>query len=251
MSKLYAIPDIHGRMDLLEQLLKKLLEEEQLDLSKDSLVFLGDMIDRGPRSKDVLDKIRELTEKHPKSVIALAGNHEWLAIDAMTQGYDEFYLWMLNGGNSTLESFGHNARDLGVLPTEYVKWMASLPLFYETKYFFFSHAPVENEDNRKSEFKGKPFSKNELIWTYHLPEGLYARNFPAKIGVCGHVHALRDGILRPRFYDHYIFADAGCGCSADAPLVAIEVNSEKVIYSCPDELNTPSELPSKHPESVL
>jgi hypothetical protein len=53
-----------------------------------------------------------------------------------------------------------------------------------------------------------------------------------KIGVCGHVHQLRNGVLEPRLYDHYIFADAGCGCMNDgsAPLVAIEVKTRRVIY---------------------
>lgn len=227
MGRLFAIPDIHGRYDLLKALLHKLYTEYSLDLSVDKIIFLGDMIDRGPQSKEVIDAIWELTIEHPDNVIALAGNHEWLAIDAHTKG--ERWLWEVNGGDKALDSFG------GMMPDEYIHWMAQLPLYRTEPGFFFSHAPAPRENRRKPENQGEAFTREELTWTYHPDEFGVAREFAdGVIGVCGHIHALRKGVASPRFYDHYIFADAGCGCAKHAPLVAIEVRSKEVIYARPE-----------------
>ena len=237
--RIWCVPDIHGRLDLLNPLLDKLYAEENLDLSVDKLLFLGDMIDRGSDSKGVLDKIRDLTLLHQHNVVALAGNHEWLAIDAhIRPSYDTEYIWHINGGVQTLNSFqdpytpGHTPKRM---PDDYVRWMASLPLKHEESGFFFSHAPVPRENRRNIMYRGtKDFAKEELIWTYDNDEFGVARvHGPGIVGVCGHIHRLREGCLEPRFYDHYIFADAGCGCSARAPLVAIEVKSRKVISAWP------------------
>jgi serine/threonine protein phosphatase 1 len=250
-SRLFAIPDIHGRLDLLNKLLDILFTTHLLDLAVDKLVFMGDMIDRGPQSKQVLDKIRELEANHPDNVIVLAGNHEWLAIDAyINPTEDNQYLWHRNGGIATLESFGvytdknpsgpYGMGDAGwfahgKLPEDYVRWMAKLPLKHEEPGFFFSHAPVPRENRRNIMWRGtKDFSKSELTWTYDRDEfGIARVHDNGVIGVCGHIHQLDRGVIEPRFYDHYIFADAGCGCSDRAPLVAIEVNTREVIYARP------------------
>jgi hypothetical protein len=234
---LYAIPDIHGRLDLLTQLWETLETAHSLDLTKDKVIFLGDMIDRGADSKGVLDFVKEKLEKHPGHVVALDGNHEWLAINASMKGYDDYYLWMMNGGEQTLKSFAVDAVEgMKKMPDDYVKWLASLPLKHEEPGFFFSHAPAPRESYRLVINRDQEFTKEELTWTYHRDEFGIARNHGnGVIGVCGHVHALRKGVKAPRFYDHYIYADAGCGCHPEAPLVAIEVNTQQVIYAWPAE----------------
>lgn len=232
MSRLYAIPDIHGRADLLAVLLEKLTAEESFDPREDKLIFLGDMIDRGPDSKTVVENIRRLCQAFP-NVIALRGNHETLCIDAHTSptSNEKIELWMWNGGGPTVKSWG------GEIPHDVLEWIESLPLYHEEPGFFFSHAPAPRERLRKDHLRGKPFDLNELTWTYSPDEFGVARvHDNGVIGVCGHIHALQRGSAKPRFYDHYIFADAGCGCSPRAPLVAIEVRSRKVVTAHPDEL---------------
>lgn len=225
MGRIFAVPDIHGRADLLARLMTRLDAEAALDLNTDHLVFLGDMIDRGPNSAGVV-KIIQLTQAaHPDHVIVLGGNHEWLAIDAVTNPtLDNRYLWDVNGGGRTLRSFGPDG-----IPDETVKWMAALPLSFEKDGFFFSHAPVPAERYRLKSNQGQPFTKEELIWTYGPDEEDIARDMrPTTIGVCGHIHQLQRGIKEPRFYGHYYFLDAGCGCSPFAPLCAVEVKSKTV-----------------------
>lgn len=233
LQRIFAIPDIHGRFDLLDKLLATLREEAKLDLGEDKLIFLGDMIDRGPDSYRVLAEIRNYQDGSPENVVVLAGNHEWLAIDACTQRTESAMdLWKWNGGDATVRSFKKGLKPF--LPDDWVKWMAALPLSHEEPGFFFSHAPVPLEMDRNSSMRGKPFSKQELIWTYESDEGRYARNMlPETIGVCGHVHRLRHGCQEPRFYEHYYFLDAGCGCQMSAPLVAVEVRSKQIWWARP------------------
>lgn len=232
-GRLFAIPDIHGRRDLLDALLDQLFQREKLDLSKDKLIFLGDMIDRGKDSKGVLDKIRSLAEANPETVIALAGNHEYLMLNACVRcRMHDFELWLINGGGETLQSFPGEKVDEDTL-----RWVAKLPLFHEEPGFFFSHAPVPKEEFRRAENRGKPFTLEELTWTYHDPETWISRDMTdeGKIGVCGHIHALRYGVMAPRFRDHYWFLDSGAGCSVKAPLVAVECRSQEVFWAWPIE----------------
>ena len=239
MSRIYCIPDIHGRFDLLSPLMEKLIREENLDLSVDKLIFLGDLIDRGEDSKGVLDFIRELTELYPNNVVALAGNHEWLCIDAhIKPNMDTEYLWHVNGGGNTLNSFAIDGYVPKKLPEDYIRWMAFLPLKHEEPGFFFSHAPVPKESYRNIMYRGTTdFQPEELIWTYNPDEWGVARDHKnGVIGVSGHIHQLSKGIMKPRFYDHHYYLDSGCGCSAKAPLVAVEIASKKVIYMWPKDL---------------
>jgi hypothetical protein len=206
-----------------------------LDLTKDKLVFLGDMIDRGPESKGALDFIRDLLVKHTNNVVALGGNHEWMAINThMKPNFENRHLWLMNGGDATLASFGPNTKNM---PDDYIKWLASLPLSHREGNFFLSHAPVPRENRRKWFYQGQAeIDKAELLWSYpedHDEPGFARDHGNGVIGVCGHVHHLWDGLMEPRLYDHYYYLDAGCGCSPKAPLIACELNSQKIIYAWP------------------
>jgi hypothetical protein len=234
MSRIFAIPDIHGRLDLLNKLMEKLYVEQKLDLSVDKLIFLGDMVDRGSDSYGVIEFIKRLQEIRPDNVIALAGNHEWMMIHYYIRGTNEDKeLWEWNGGLQTIDSYqraGFNK------PSEdHLRWLAFLPLKHEEPGFFFSHAPAPREAYRNIMNRGLPdFTPDELTWTYHTDERGVARDFGNGIvGYCGHIHALRQGIMAPRFYDHYVYLDSGCGCSPKAPLVAAECGTKNVVYAWP------------------
>ena len=240
MSRLYVIADIHGRKDLMDNLLNDLIKSGKLDLNVDKLIFTGDYIDRGPDSASVIFKLMELEKDYPGRVICLSGNHEWMAILYYARGkqQDDANLWLGNGGKETIESYeflGHTD-----MIADHVKWLSQLPLKHEEPGFFFSHAPAPAEWARSYVSKGLEYTPDELIWTYHPDERRLATVHPnGVIGVCGHIHQLKKGILAPRFYDHYIYADAGAGCSEKAPLCAIEVNTREVIYAWPPKASAP------------
>ena len=77
-GRTFAIGDVHGDIVALKTLLSRLPTLDDLD----TLVFLGDYIDRGPRSKDVIDFVREVQQRAPMKVVTLRGNHEdgWLRV---------------------------------------------------------------------------------------------------------------------------------------------------------------------------
>ncbi len=237
-QRIFAIPDIHGRVDQLEALIDKLDKEAKLDLTRDRLVFLGDMIDRGPYSNQVIERIRGMQQGSPNHVTVLAGNHEDLALAACDRE-EHLELWLVNGGGKTLESYGlswYTASEGGIepemlLPKGVQRWLKALPTSYQQDGFFFSHAPLPKEKHRLKSNQGKPFTREELTWTYGDDEPDLARDMtPKHIGVCGHIHQLRRRIFEPRLYDHYYFLDAGAGCGLGAPLFAMEVKS-KTLYS--------------------
>jgi serine/threonine protein phosphatase 1 len=247
MFRIFAIPDIHGRNDLFQPLLKKLKDEHLLDFATDRLIFMGDMIDRGSDSKGVLDTIRALERDYPHAVVVLKGNHEVLCLNALRRGrWYDFSLWThpANGGHKTLASFSVGEQDpnpgkQNPIPDDYLDWMDSLRLFHEEQGFFFSHAPCPKDKDRAPHLRNRPLEPCELVWTYIQDERGKSRHHKDKdgnklVGVCGHIHRLQAGLFTPRYYQHYLFLDAGCGCSDKAPLVCTEVKSRTPIEVWPE-----------------
>lgn len=233
MGRLFSIADIHGRLDLLNKLLETLYTQHSLDLTKDKIVFTGDYVDRGPDSYGVLSRLKKLEEDHLGHVIVLAGNHEWINIMYYARGSeDDKWLHDNNGGPETKLSYqlaGYNA-----MTQDHLQWLSKLPMFYTEPGFHFSHAPVPRESYRNIALRGTDITPDEYMWTYHPDEPGVAKDFGNNVvQVVGHIHALRKGILAPRFYSHVIYGDAGCGCSPKAPLCAIEVKTREVIYAWP------------------
>lgn len=100
MKNYWVIGDIHGEIGLLERLL------DAIDKSEPSeVVFVGDYIDRGPASRQVVDRIRNLEGK----VTCLMGNHELMMLDALEDmgfGGSPTEIWYYNGAEATVQSFG-------------------------------------------------------------------------------------------------------------------------------------------------
>jgi serine/threonine protein phosphatase 1 len=105
-QRIYAIGDIHGRLDLLDRLLRmiRLDSEEREPLARQTIIFLGDYIDRGPDSRAVIDRL--LTGVPGGfECIHLKGNHEDILLRSLTDP-GMLPMWMGNGGTETLLSYG-------------------------------------------------------------------------------------------------------------------------------------------------
>ena len=105
--KKYAISDIHCCLETFKKLLQKIKYSKQ-----DELYILGDLIDRGPSSKGVIDYIFELKAQGFK-VECTRGNHEQMMLDGIYD-LDKRRRWLINGGSNTVESF--NVNDLKEIP---------------------------------------------------------------------------------------------------------------------------------------
>ena len=134
MKNVFAIGDIHGCMDKLRSLIDKI----DIDFDHDTLVFLGDYIDRGSGSFEVVEYLIDLKKKYPK-IVFLKGNHEDM-LEKYINGPDK-YTYLLNGGQQTLESYmKKSSSGIPVIPHKHLKFFESLALFYETDNYIFVHA---------------------------------------------------------------------------------------------------------------
>ena len=135
MKRIFAIGDIHGCYDRL----KKLMAKIPIDFSHDTLVFIGDYIDRGPHSVEVVDYLIRLQSRIPQ-VVFIKGNHEDM-LDKFISGADR-YTYLLNGGQQTLDSYLTKPAqsDSFPIPPDHMAFFKSLRLFYETDKFIFVHA---------------------------------------------------------------------------------------------------------------
>lgn len=98
MNRKFAIGDIHGCYDKLMSLMDKI--SPTID---DTIIFLGDYIDRGPQTRDVIDYLIKLNEV--TNCIFLTGNHEQMLLDYINDQNDDMFLY--TGGYATLESYGN------------------------------------------------------------------------------------------------------------------------------------------------
>ena len=110
---LIAVGDVHGRADLLRQLVA-LSERRYGDRAR--FVFLGDYVDRGPDSRAVIDELLTLRRRRPGSVF-LKGNHEQAMLDFLAEP-EEGIAWLEWGGRETLASYGVTAELLGDHPAD-------------------------------------------------------------------------------------------------------------------------------------
>jgi serine/threonine protein phosphatase 1 len=155
MERIFAIGDIHGCYDPLIQLLGAI----PIDWSRDRLIFMGDYIDRGPQSFEVVQHLVELQQRQPGTVF-LKGNHEQMLLDYLA-GRDRLTsLDKYNGGQQTLDSYLRHAGGPGryPIPDAHLRFFDSLRLMFETEKYIFVHAGLR---------KGLPMERQrpeDLLW---------------------------------------------------------------------------------------
>lgn len=138
MNKIFAIGDIHGCFEKLQ----RLILEIKADPVNDTLVFIGDYIDRADGGRDVVDYILKL-KKNFQNVICLRGNHESMLLRYLDGVEEDIYL--ANGGFATLKAYGISRSDAPKvrkkkIPPDHLKFFKTLLPYYETDQFIFVHA---------------------------------------------------------------------------------------------------------------
>lgn len=166
-DSLFVISDIHGCATELRLLLNK------LPLTRHSkLVFLGDYINRGPNSREVIDTILELSGFC--EVVALKGNHEQMMLDFISNPKSpQAGMFIYNGGGATLANYQvHGSKRIDI-PKEHVDFFCSLSLFHEEEDYFFVHAglpdipiPTINPDEHQTQLLWirKEFLNSQYDW---------------------------------------------------------------------------------------
>lgn len=144
--KTFALGDIHGELEHLLEALAYVSETAAADRPEEPVlvVFLGDMVDRGKHSKQVLDVIRNGPPKAHHVWVPLLGNHDDMFLRAMRGDPLLWETWMNHGGAETLQSFGLPGRDWTEardrVDPVYKDWLGSLSLFAEDSKRIFVHA---------------------------------------------------------------------------------------------------------------
>jgi len=189
MSNLFAVGDIHGHFIELTGLMETLVSEGGLQPETDTVVFLGDYVDGGPATRQVIDQLIAWEEAYPHWVF-LKGNHEDLMLDALVYNgrtYGDYYLWWNQGGRATAQSYlphDASAYERAIMqPTEFIRtdhleWLNTRPLRHEQDGFLFVHAgfrPPYHLDAQREE---------DMLW---IREGFFNRrhNFGKPV-VFGH-----------------------------------------------------------------
>lgn len=227
MREHWVIPDIHGCAKTLKALIEDLIKPSKHDW----LYFLGDYIDRGPSSKEVVDYLMHL-QREDYNLRLLLGNHE----DYLIRSYeDELNLksflgikqnnrkkkeWLFHGGKQTMESF--KVSDLAQFPVEYIEWMKHLEYYIELDKYILVHAGLNFKiDN--------PFTdKESMLWIREFQ--VDSKKISKKRVIHGHVPVSLEFIDLSIRNKTYKFIDLDNGCymykrDGYGNLVALELNS--------------------------
>lgn len=159
MSLTYAIADLHGRYDLLIKALNTVFRRP----GGGTVITLGDYVDRGPESRQIISHLMTLRDAPQKGwkVICLKGNHEDIMLQALRDP-SKMGWWLQNGGGRTLASYG------GEVSIDHIRWIDALPLYHEDPNYVFVHAwahptmPLAEQVDLKC-YHGEP----AMFWTLY------------------------------------------------------------------------------------
>ncbi|MET3793910.1 metallophosphoesterase [Aquamicrobium terrae] len=187
--RLYAVGDVHGRLDLLEAFHRHVAAEIEADAPPDwRVVHLGDYTDRGPDSKGVLAFLAEAQARDTRNVL-LAGNHD-LGLLEFIDRPEPYGLFMTNGGIETAASYGvhwsrfgfpvedqaalsaFHAALLAAMPPAHIDLLRSLTTSFACGDFFLCHAGVRPGIALERQ------SRDDLVWIrgeFHHHSGLYPK----------------------------------------------------------------------------
>jgi serine/threonine protein phosphatase 1 len=231
--RVYAIGDIHGRADLLEDLLQQIDVDCRLyPSSRPIVVFLGDYIDRGPASREVLDLL--LGCARTKEGVFLKGNHETFVHRFLSQPaiLDE---WRLYGGLETLVSYGLKpsinpdipertelAEELArAIPKTHLKFLESLDLSFSCGDFLFVHAGIRPGVSIRKQ------REEDLLWIRE--EFLFCEQQFEKFVVHGHTP-----VPTPDIRSNRINIDTGAFATGRLTCIVIEGTSIEPLMDARD-----------------
>ena len=188
MSNLYAVGDIHGQIHMLEALVERVPFQEE-----DEIVFLGDYIDRGRDSKAVVDLLIRFKREYPKAVF-LRGNHEDMLLDYLSGGGSYHPgVYLMNGGDATLENYRDEGGDV-LVPPEHLEFFNALEWIHTSRGFIFVHAglrpgvPIDRQDPMdlvwiREEFLHAGYDFGKPVIFGHTPGWEIKNELPLYLGI--------------------------------------------------------------------
>jgi len=208
-----------------------LLDLMPRDGSQDKLIFLGDLIDRGPDVPGCVELVRELCSREPERVICLRGNHEQMLLDFLD---DENLIWLesATGGDRTFEQYTatplrlrveadfNYARDLLAqkIPDAQIEFLRQLPLYHEDDFALYVHAGLESGKHPSES------SPHSLLWTRDMD---FYKSYHGKPCVFGHTPTaflpLRGRLGRHGIYVFHSAIGIDTGYNLQSPLSCLSL----------------------------
>jgi serine/threonine protein phosphatase 1 len=174
-----AVGDIHGKLDLFNELLVAMNYQPHVDF----LVLIGDLVDRGENSKGVVERSMQLKQEAPETVVILKGNHEVMLLNSVTKPHSEASDgWLRTGGLECLKSYTDEEGNVNI-PQEHIDFMQSLPHWYEDDHAIYVHASLPKMTD--GSFLHPSFSPDstELMWGRNRK---FFNEYDGKLVVFGH-----------------------------------------------------------------
>lgn len=166
---MYAIGDVHGCVDLLDALWARIMAHQaSRPAAATQIVFLGDIVDRGPNSRGALAWLDAKRHEVP-GITTLLGNHEEMLLRTCDRDPMSFTNWLRNGGAEAVTSFGLPPFDGGdagsyieavraAVSPEWIEWIRRWPLTAVSGDYFFCHAGVRPGVALRKQ------QRRELLW---------------------------------------------------------------------------------------
>ncbi len=250
----FVVGDIHGRCAQLLNLLDMLPR----DPANDTLVFLGDLIDRGADAPGCVEHIMKLRNENRERVICLRGNHEQMLMDFLA-GLSSIWLMPVTGGERTFEQYtgepvrAHTEQELEEMrqlfeqsfPPEHLRFMESLPFYYEDEHAIYVHAGL---DDGKHPSESSPTS---LLWMRDMD---FYKNYRGKPCVFGHTPTpllpLRGRLGRHGIYISHSAVGLDTGYNHQSPLSCLSLPDFNLFQTFADGREETYQITSFIPEPL-
>lgn len=252
--KTFIVGDIHGRCAQLLNLLDMLPREPETD----TLIFLGDLIDRGADAPGCVERVFNMCRENPKRVVCLRGNHEQMLMDFI-DGSHGIWLTPVTGGERTFEQYTGRAvkadteqdlEDMRIalersIPSEHLNFIHQTPLYYENDYAIYVHAGL---DDGKHPSESSPIS---LLWMRDMD---FYKNYKGKPCVFGHTPTpllpLRGRLGRHGIYISHSAIGLDTGYNYQSPLSCLSLPDFSLYQTYADGREETYQITSFIPETL-
>jgi serine/threonine protein phosphatase 1 len=236
--KTYVIGDLHGRRAQLHALLAMIPRDE----AQDTLVLLGDLVDRGTEIVGTVADVAELQRANPERVVCLRGNHEQMLLDFVDKS-DMLWLHHAVGSEQTIEQYtGQRLRVrteqdfvmlresfISALPPAHLEFFRALPLWHEDEFALYVHAGLQGNKHPRD------IAPHILLWTR---DSHFFKNYTAKPCVFGHTPTpllpLRGRIGRHGIYIAHSAIGLDTGYADNSPLSCLQFPDLQLYQAYPD-----------------